>query len=306
MEETKTYVFGNDGYNNRGFDPAWLLAANNGGFGGFGGGAGWIGLIILAALFGWGGFGGWGNGGFGGFGGGNAGVGYLANQLNNDSGRDLIMEALGNNRTAIGELASTLNSDFNTVSTALSGISSAIQSVGANVGMSSLEVINSIQSGNASLSHQLCECCCENRLLTAQQGYESRIATIEQTNTLGTQADRNTAAITGAINALHTDITHEFCEIKERELQDKIDSLTAMNTNLRGQIDNANQTAQVAAMLAPINSKLAEIEGKQPNTVPVQWPQLTAVNTTPYAGGFYGGSFNPYGYGNGWGGSYWG
>jgi hypothetical protein len=303
MEETKTYVFGNDGYN-RGFDPAWLLASNNGGFGNFGG-AGWIGLILLAALFGWGGFG---NGGFGGFGG-NSGVGFLANQLNNDNGRDLIMEALGNNRTAIGELASTLNSDFNTVSTALNGINSAVQSVGTQVGMSGLEVINSIQSGNASLSRQLCECCCENRLLTTEQGYQAQIRTIEQTNQLGSQADRNTAVITGAIAALHTDMTREFCDVKERELQDKIDSLTASNTILRGQIDNAAQTAQFAAMLAPINTKLVEIENKQPNTVPVQWPALTAVNTTPYvSGGFYGSGFNGYGYGNGfgWGGSYWG
>ena len=50
-------------------------------------------------------------------------------------------------------------------------------------------------------------------------------------------------------------------------------------------------------MLAPINAKLVEIESKQPNTVPVTWPQLTAVNTTPYVnGGFYGNSF---GFGNG-------
>lgn len=100
-------------------------------------------------------------------------------------------------------------------------------------------------------------------------------------------------------------MTKEFCDVKERELQDKIEALTASNTVLRNQIDNAAQTAQVAAMLAPINAKLVEIEGKQPNTVPVQWPNLVAVNTTPNPySGFYGG-YNGYGYGVN-GGSYWG
>lgn len=94
-----------------------------------------------------------------------------------------------------------------------------------------------------------------------------------------------------------------FCALKERELQDKIDSLTAANSTLRSQIDNASQTAQIAAMIAPIKTEVDAIRASQPNTVPVQWPVLTAVNTTPYAGGYYG-SYNGWGYGNN--GSYWG
>ena len=54
-------------------------------------------------------------------------------------------------------------------------------------------------------------------------------------------------------------------------------------------------------MLAPIKSEVELIKASQPNTVPVQWPNLVAVNNTPYSGGFYG-----YGYGYGNGGSYWG
>ena len=69
---------------------------------------------------------------------------------------------------------------------------------------------------------------------------------------------------------------------------------------LRSQIDNAAQTAQIAAMLAPIKSEVDSIKASQPNTVPVQWPNIVAVNATPYGGGF-----NPYGYGYS-GSSYWG
>lgn len=316
-DSTKTYVFGQDGslasilaplLANRGIDPSVLALMNgNGGFGtGNGGWFMWV--IFLFFLMGWGG------NGFGGFGGGN-GTGFLANQLNNDAGRDLLLQAINGNGSAISALATNLNTDISAINGALGSLSTAIQSVGSNVGMTSLQTINAIQSGDASLSRQLCECCCENRLLTTEQGYQAQIRTLEQTNQLGGQADRNTNTITSAIADLRTQMTREFCDVKERELQDKIDALTATNTTLRGQIDNASQTAAITSyingMVAPLQAQVSTIASKMPNTVAVEWPNLVAVNNTPYSGGFYGG-FNGFGYGNngfGWGwngGSYWG
>jgi len=300
-EETKTYVFGNDagsGFGS-GFVPGMLMGGNSG-FGGFGNGiTDLIGLAIVASIFGWGGNG---NGMFGGRGGNIGAAGFLSNQISDTSTRDLIMNAINGTDADVRQLAATLNVDVESVKNGINTVNSAIATLAAQTGMSSLQVINSIQSGNATLGRQLCECCCENRLLTTQQGYESRIQTIEQTNQLGSQADRNTSSLLNAINAQTVAMNDGFCAIKERELQDKIDALTAANTTLRGQIDNANQTAQIAAMLAPIQAEVNSIKASQPNTVPVQWPNLTAVNSTPYIG-FYGG-FNGWGYGNG--GSYWG
>ena len=201
----------------------------------------------------------------------------------------------------IRALATMSNSDFDSMKTALATLNAGLTNVGSQIGLSSLQVVNAIQSGNASLASQLCQCCCENRLLTTQQGYEARIQTIEQTNQLGAQADRNTKSITDAIAAQTVAMNDGFCAIKERELQSRIDAQAEVITQLRGQIDNANQTAQIAAMLAPIKSEVDSIKASQPNTVPVQWPNLVAVNNTPYSGGFYG-----YGYGYGNGGSYWG
>ena len=307
-EETKTYVFGNDGAGLGNLVPGMLMGAGlgNGGFGGaFGANSigDLVALAIVASIFGWGGNGGFGFGGN--RGGGMAGAGFLSNQISDTSTRDIILQAINGTDADVRQLASTWNVDVESVKTGINTVNSAIASLAAQNGVSAMQIVNSIQSGNATLGRQLCECCCENRLLTTQQGYESRIATIEQTNQLGSQADRNTRSITDAIAALQTNMTKEFCDVKERELQNKIEALTASNTVLRTQIDNAAQTAQVAAMLAPINAKLVEIEGKQPNTVPVQWPNLVAVNTTPNPySGFYGG-YNGYGYGVN-GGSYWG
>lgn len=96
-------------------------------------------------------------------------------------------------------------------------------------------------------------------------------------------------------------MTREFCDVKEREMQNKINTQGDIITQLRGQLDNDRQTAQFAAMIAPIQAQVNTIANKQPNTVPVQWPQLTAVNTTPYVnGGFYGNNWGGF-YGNGFG-----
>ena len=138
--------------------------------------------------------------------------------MNNDNGRDLIMNAINGTDADVRLLATTLNADINEVTGAIHSVQNAIQQVGAQNGMGFLQVTNAIQSGDAAISRQLCECCCENRLLTTQQGYESRIQTIEQTNQLGSQADRNTQSIVSAIQNQSTMITKEFCDLKEREM----------------------------------------------------------------------------------------
>jgi hypothetical protein len=58
----------------------------------------------------------------------------------------------------------------------------------------------------------------------------------------------------------------------------------------------------ISAMLAPIAKEVDDIKCKLPNTVSVNWPNLQAVNVTPYvSGGYYQGGFNGF-YGPGAGG----
>ena len=284
---------------NGGSVPAWL-AMNNGGFGnGLGGWGGGVLGFVLGLLFGngWGGFG----NGFGGFGGGNAGAGFLSNQINNDSGRELLMNAITSqgeaSRAAISALAASLGQDFNLVNSAVQILQSGLSSLALQQAVSVPQIINSIQSGDAALQAKLCECCCENRLLTTEQGYQAQLRTLEQTNALGSQTDRNTRSITDAIAAQTVAMNDGFCAIKERELQSKVDSQAEIITQLRGQIDNAQQTAAITgyinSLVSPIAKEVDDIKCKMPQTVPVTWPNLAAVNTTPYvSGGYYQGGFN--------------
>ena len=306
------YVFDSAAKAASSIDPNLLLALQNNG--GFGGNGNWIWVLFLWMLYG----NGWGNNGFGG----NNGTGYLANQMSNDAGRDLLLQAINGRADAAAQLAQITNTSVETVKNALFTIQSSIQSVGTQVGMSGLEVQNAIQSGNAALSQQLCQCCCENRLAICNQtnALQSQIAAhdasvrlqlaqneaadqlsvCQQTNALTTQAERNTNAVLNAIAGQNTLITKEFCDLKERELQNKIDTQGDIITQLRGQISNDKQTEAFNAAFNTLNDKINTIAAKQPNTVAVQYPNLVAVNQTPCMG-----SFNPWGYGFG-GTSYWG
>jgi cellobiose-specific phosphotransferase system component IIA len=307
---------------------------NNGGFGnipfsipigGFGGGlfggnygmngiADLFGLAIIASMFGWNG----GGFGYGGFGGGNGAAGFISNQLNNDSGRELLMNAITNqgeaSRTAIQTLSTMLGQDFNLVNAGIQSAQNTLNQISNTLGMSTLQMINAVQAGDANITSTIQKCCCDQSLALCQQtnalqnaingvgnqvqakAAADQLAMCQQTYNLTDTMNRNFIALDNKIDALES-------SRKDRE----ITSLTAQVAKLEGQNFTAGIVQQAVAPLnASLNALAREVDDikcNMPQTVPVQWPQLTAVNTTPYvSGGFYG---QPWGgfYGNGFGGN---
>lgn len=326
------YVF-DSGSQSRGLsDVATLAALNgNGGFGGMNNPL-WMMFMypfILPFLSMYGN----GFGGFGGFGGGAGnvlGTGFLSNQLNNNNDKETILNALQYNREAISQLANQFGTSISDVQNNIAIANSKLADLGAQFGMTGMQVINAIQNGDAALGKQLCECCCNMRYDLAQQtnalqaqaatnasaaqlqlaNHDSNVrlqlaqneaadqlSVCQQTNQLGSQADRNTTNILNAIQNQNTLITKEFCDLKERELQNKIDTQGDIITQLRGQISNDKQTEQFDKRFNALENAFSTLVAKTPNTVPVQWPNLVAANATPYVGqNYYAGG---YGWGNG-------
>ena len=298
-------------------DPNLLLALqNNGGFGGGNGAWWWIMFMWMM----------WDrNGRNGNF------NDYLAS-VNGNEGRQYLADIMNGRFDNLNTLAQLLNTSVEGIKTGVFGLQNAITEVSGQIGMSGLQTINAIQSGNTSILSKLCECCCENRLAICQQtnalqstlaanhaddilqaeknaaGLQLQLAQLDgadklaicqQTNTLQNQAERDTNAILNAIAGQNTLITKEFCDLKERELQNKINTQGDIITQLRNQISNDKQTLQFNAAFHALDDKIDAIAAKQPNTVPVQWPNLVGVNATPYIGqGFYpGGNFGGWGAG---------
>lgn len=296
MSDTKTYVFGNDGNNGyqNGFDPNLLIGAmmGGGGFGGFGG-ANWLLPFLLFFLWG---NNGWGNG-FGGFGGnrgGNGccngfggGFGFISDQLNNDAGRALIMQAIQGNADAIGQLATTLNCNVGELRTAINSVNTQLCNLGNTVGMSSMQVINAINSGNSSLQAQLASCCCDIKqaISGVNVGLERGFSSVAY------ETQRQTCDIEKAIASSTEQILAGQRAAEMREMQDKLDALREKNAQQAVFLNNAQQTAQFSAMIAPIAQDLEKIKCKLPETVTIPaTPDYVPINRsinipyTPYCG----------------------
>lgn len=196
-------------------------------------------------------------------------------------------------RAAIESLAASMGQNYNTVLPAVLNVQNTLSALASANGMGFLQVVNALQAGNASLAAQLSQCCCDNRLLTTQQGYEGRIQTIEQTNDLKSTINANGQRQVDAIADLKTTMIKEFCDARERDMQAIINQQADEISQLRTKDNISAQTNQILGyvnqVLAPIQNGLKEIQDKMPNTVPVQYPNLQVVNATPYVnGGYYG------------------
>ena len=302
--ESKTYVFGNEGStsNNgmlgllapllqkQGVDPNVLLAMKgNNGMCGEGGWFMWV--IFLFFLMGWGG------NGWGGFGNGRGG---LANEINNDYGRGLLMDAIGGNRNALSNLATQLNCTEGQIQSAISALTSQVQNVGNQVGMSGMQTINALQQGNMQIAQQIANCCCENRLAICQQTGTLQNAINNVANgqeraasSLAYATQQQTCDLHNAIKESTQTIVDGQKQAEFREMQNKIDALREENSTFK----SSAMTSQIIGQsLAPVNAALAGLQSEvnaikcaQPNTVTVPYQPFQAIpNCVAYQAGLYG------------------
>ena len=298
------------------------------GFGGYGNGgmfgngngfnsiADLFGLAIIASMFGWGGngFG----GGFGGWGG-NGGAGFISNQLNNDSGRELLMNAITNqgeaSRTAIQTLSTMLGQDFNLVNAGIQSAQNTLNQISNTLGMSTLQMINAVQAGDANLASTIQKCCCDQSLATCQQTntLQNAINGVNQSVLNKAAADQlamcqQTYALTDTMNRNYLALDNKIDALESSRKDREITSLTAQVAKLESQNFTAGIVQQAVAPLnAQLNNLANEVDDikcKLPETVNVQWPNLVAVNASPYvSGGFYGQPWGGFYGGNGFGGN---
>lgn len=285
-------------------DAATLLAAsalagNGGGWGGFGNNP-----LALAFMFPFimpfvmpfmnmmygGNF-----GGFGGFGG-NGNAGFLANQLNNDAGRQLIMQAVQGNASAIDNLATLLNTTHDQIQQGINTLNTSILNVGNNVGMTGLQIINAMQSGDNAIQSSIAQGLAGILAQMNSNSKDEAMAHCQQTYNLTDAMNRNYLALDNKIDAMES-------SRKDRELAQKdAEIATLKSQNFTAGI-LAQNLAPVNAALASLNKEVDDIKCKLPNTINVEYPQVSVVNTTPFMGGviypyaqggyggYYGGGF---------------
>lgn len=278
MSNETTRIFVPEGNNDA------MTAAMMANGGGFGGGA-WNNPIWALAFLGVltnGGF------GFGGNGGGNrCQLSQIQEQLQTMQGQNSLMSAITGGANEVRSLANTINCDYNAVQAAINAVQGAICNVGNQVGMSRADVINAVDRGNTGIITAIKDCCCQTQQNILKMGYDNQINNLQQSQLIqngfcqvGYEAAQNANSIKQAILDQTITIGSKI------DAQDKA-RLERENATLTAQLATVNARAERAAELAPIYKALGDIQAKQPSTVSVPYPQLTAIpNYMLYGGAF--------------------
>lgn len=274
MSDVKSFVFPEGGsFGGNGMEGMLLGSMMNGGMagGGMWNNPIWA-IVFLAALR---------NGGL--FGNDGCGNGYhsqlsqIQDTLNTNQGNTLLMDAIKGNATSIGQLATTLNCNYNAVQGAINAVQGAICNLGNQYGMGNAQVINAINSGNMQMINTLQSCCCDVKQLVTTQGYENRINNLQQS-----QLIQNGFAQVGYANAEQT------CSIKQNATDNtnrviaKLDQIEDSRkdreiASLTAQLATERARAERTADKADTDRRIDFIASKMPNTVPVQYPNLVGV-----------------------------
>lgn len=208
-----------------------MYGGGNGGFGnGFGGDWAWI---ILLLLLGWGNNG-WGGNGFGGYAGGNELYPWMnQTEVVNDGFRDQMMNTnITSIRDSIGDISTQLCNGF----------------AGIEQGANARQIANMQQAfanqtamsqGFNQLGSQFADCCCENRLATADLKYT--IATENCADRY--EASQNTRDIIESQTRGTQTIIDKLCQL---ELDGKNDKIADLERQLAMANLQASQTAQNA------------------------------------------------------------
>lgn len=241
---------------NKGIDPTAAMAMMNNNKGGFLGNNGLgdiIALIIVAAIFG--------NGNGGGiFGGGNN---------NSNAEREMLMQALNRNGVDIGQLAQSINCSNGQIQNAINSVATQISNLAGQQGLSAQQIINSIQAGNCTLSHQLADCCCSTKQVISE-GFAS----------LGYATRDQTCAIEKAIAASTESILAGQRAAEMRDLQNKLDAEREKVAQQANAINNYQQTQTFAAMLQPISASLAGLHSEV-DGIKCKLPKTETINVSP-------------------------
>lgn len=272
-----------------------LLMMNGGGMNG-----GWMWIIFLFFLYPL-----MRNGGLFGNAGanGNGCLGPLANMVNNNDGRDLLMQAINGNGAAIQNLASMFGAKVDMIQAAINGVSNSVTQIGCKIDSSTGALLNAGTQNTMTLAQQLATCCCNLKSAITEGNYQNQIATIQQTDTIKQSVGTVGNAVTRGFADVGYALRDQTCNLEKSvdgvgdriiakldasekaAMQDKINSL---QTQLTTEHQSGVIAQQIAAAVNPIAQAVQEIKCAQPQTVTVPYQPFQAIpNCVAYQYGMY-------------------
>ncbi|WP_337380348.1 hypothetical protein [Phocaeicola coprophilus] len=298
MDDSKVFMFPDGGtkQTNDVNSLLPLLMMSNGGMNG----GGWMWIIFLFFLYPL-----MRNGGlFGNAGGyGNGCLGPLANMVNNNDGRDLIMQAINGNGAAVQRLATMFGAKVDMIQAAISQVNNAITQIGCKIDSSTGALLNAGTQNTMTLAQQLANCCCNLKTMISDTTHQSQLETLRQTDTIKESVNGVGNAVTRGFADVGYALRDQTCNLEKSidsvgnrviakldatekaAMQDKINSL---QTQLTTEHQSGVIAQQIAAAVNPIAAAVQEIKCAQPQTVTVPYQPFQAIpNCVAYQYGMY-------------------
>ena len=298
MDDSKVFMFPDGGTKQTSDVNSLLplLMMSNGGMNG----GGWMWIIFLFFLYPL-----MRNGGlFGNAGGyGNGCLGPLANMVNNNDGRDLIMQAINGNGAAVQRLATMFGAKVDMIQAAISQVNNAITQVGCKIDSSTGALLNAGTQNTMTLAQQLANCCCNLKTMISDTSHQSQLETLRQTDTIKESVNGVGNAVTRGFADVGYALRDQTCNLEKSidgvgdrviakldatekaAMQDKINSL---QTQLTTEHQSGVIAQQIAAAVNPIAAAVQEIKCAQPQTVTVPYQPFQAIpNCVAYQYGMY-------------------
>lgn len=160
----------------------------------------------------------------------------IRSQMQDNQNSNLLMDAVKGNATALGQLASNLNCDFNQLQQAVCNVQSAIQQVGGQVGFSAERVINAAQLGDLNIVQQLKDCCCQTQQSILNMGYQNQLG--QKDILSGIQQQTN--AMQSSFDFVNRSVERGFSAIGYQAAQDKCEVIRAGEMNTQRIVDALN------------------------------------------------------------------
>lgn len=106
-------------------------------------------------------------------------LGLLANMVNNNDGRDLIMQAINGNGSAVQRLATMFGTKADMIQSAICQVNNSVAQVGCKIDSSTGALLNAGTKNTMTLANQLATCCCNLKNAITEGNYQNQIATIQ-------------------------------------------------------------------------------------------------------------------------------
>lgn len=234
---------------------------------------------------------------------GNGCLGPLANMVNNNDGRDLLMQAINGNGAAVQNLASMFGVKVDMIQAAINSVNNSVTQIGCKIDSSTGAILNAGTQNTMTLAQQLATCCCNLKNAITEGNYHNQIATIQQTDTIKQSVGTVGNAVTRGFADVGYALRDQTCNIEKSvdsvgdriiakldasekaAMQDKINSL---QTQLTTEHQSGVIAQQIAAAVNPIAAAVQEIKCAQPQTVTVPYQPFQAIpNCVAYQYGMY-------------------